>query len=84
VNSSDALRRAAELLAGGDWEAAHAIVQDDPSALAAWLHGIVHLLEGDPSNARYWYGQAGREFPAANRVHEEMEAARAALRSQGA
>jgi hypothetical protein len=84
VSPSDALHRAAEFLARGDWEAAHAIVQDDPSALAAWLHGIVHLLEGDPSNARYWYGQAGRPFPAANGVNEEIDAARAAVRSQGA
>src|SRR2546423_12782141 len=56
------LQRAAELLAAGDWQAAHAIVQDDGSAGAAWLHGIVHTLEGDLDNARYWYRQAGRGF----------------------
>lgn len=27
-------------------------------ALAAWLHGIVHTLEGDLDNARYWYHRA--------------------------
>ena len=54
MSSPDALARAADLLAGGDWQAAHAIVQDDASPLAAWMHGIVHLLEGDVSNARYW------------------------------
>jgi hypothetical protein len=72
------LRRAADLLAEGDWEGAHVIVQDDPSPLAAWMHGIVHLLEGDTSNARYWYGQAGRRFPAAGDVRAEIDAARAA------
>ena len=56
-------------------------MQDDPSKLAAWMHGIVHLLEGDASNARYWYGQAGRPFPAAGEVRAEIEAARAAARS---
>jgi hypothetical protein len=83
VSASDALRRAADLLANGDWEAAHAIVQDDPSALAAWMHGIVHLLEGDTSNARYWYGQAGRQFPEAGVAvaDAEIEAARAAVQS---
>lgn len=80
MSTTDALRRAAELLADGDWKAAHAIVQDDPSPLAAWMHGIVHLLEGDTSNARYWYGQAGRPFPAAGAVREEVEAARATAR----
>jgi len=83
MSSADALRRAAELLAEGDWQAAHAIVQDDPSSLAAWMHGIVHLLEGDSSNARYWYGQAGRRFPVAGEVRGEIEAARAAARSPG-
>jgi hypothetical protein len=83
VSAKDALCQAAELLADGDWQAAHAIVQDDPSALAAWMHGIVHLLEGDTSNARYWYTQARRPFPAAGTVREEVEAARAAVRSSG-
>jgi hypothetical protein len=78
MSSADALRRAAELLAEGDWQAAHTIVQDDPSPLAAWMHGIVHLLEGDEPNARYWYGKAGRPFPVAGEVHDEIEAARAA------
>ncbi len=81
MSSSGSLRRAADLLAAGDWEAAHAIVQDDPSPLAAWMHGIVHLLEGDVSNARYWYGRAGRAFPAEGMVREEIEAARAACSS---
>jgi hypothetical protein len=82
VSSLDALRQAADLLAGGDWQAAHAIVQDDPSPLAAWLHGIVHLLEGDTSNARYWYGRAGRSFPAAGAANDEIEAARVEITSR--
>jgi len=78
------LQRAAELLAAGDWQAAHAIVQDDGSAGAAWLHGIVHTLEGDLDNARYWYGQAGREFRGPGAVQEEIAAARVAKLDQGA
>jgi len=72
------LRRAVELLASGDWQAAHAIVQDDGSAGAAWLHGIVHTLEGDLDNARYWYRQAGRDFRGPGAVQEEIAEARAA------
>ena len=54
---------AVALLETGDWQAAHAIVQEDEeSALACWAHGIVHLLEGDTANARYWYKKAGRPF----------------------
>jgi hypothetical protein len=76
--AAESLRRAADLLAAGDWQAAHVIVQDDPSALAAWMHGIVHLLEGDVSNARYWYGQARRPFPQSVDIRAEVEAVRAA------
>ena len=58
--TSQPLERAIELLAARDWQAAHEIVQKDKSALAAWLHGIVHTIEGDLDNARYWYRQAKR------------------------
>lgn len=67
------MRQAIELLERGDWRAAHEIVQkDEGSPLACWAHGIVHLMEGDVSNARYWYGQAGRTFPARPSVTEEI------------
>src|SRR5438105_6232193 len=36
---------------------------DEASPLSCWAHGIVHLMEGDLSNARYWYREAGRAFP---------------------
>jgi hypothetical protein len=70
------LRRALDLLATGDWQAAHAIVQEDNSVLAAWLHGIVHTLEGDLDNALYWYGKAQRAFPGREAVKDEIAAAR--------
>ena len=57
------LIRALAHLEHGDWRAAHDIVQqDEASPLSCWAHGIVHLMEGDKANARYWYGQAGRPF----------------------
>jgi hypothetical protein len=72
------LRRAADFLAAGDWQSAHIIVQDHSSTLAAWLHGIVHTLEGDLDNARYWYGKAGRAFRGVDGVNDEIAAARLA------
>jgi Tfp pilus assembly protein PilF len=58
------LERALALLESGDWQAAHEIVQqDEKSELSCWAHGIVHMMEGDRSNARYWYRQAKRPFP---------------------
>jgi hypothetical protein len=46
----------------GDWQVAHDIVQRDESREACWVHGIVHVLEGDLDNARYWYRRANRPF----------------------
>ena len=78
--SSVDLRRALALLEQGDWQAAHGIVQaDEDSPLACWAHGIVHILEGDLSNARYWYREAKRKFPEPPSVPAELAALRAAL-----
>lgn len=49
--------------ARGDWDKAHAIVQDDASAAAAWVHAHLHRQEGDLGNAAYWYEKAGRPMP---------------------
>lgn len=76
---SETLARALEHLEAGDWQRAHEIVQGDESALAAWMHGIVHTLEGDLDNARHWYNRAKREFPGRSGVQQEIAAARLAL-----
>ena len=76
------LVRAATLLEAGDWQAAHAIVQEDDSALACWGHGIVHIMEGDLSNARYWYRRARRRFPVSGSVAGEIAALRDRITKQ--
>ena len=79
------LAKVVALLREGDWEAAHVIVQkDEESPLACWAHGIVHLMEGDTSNARYWYRAAKRHFPREPAIAEEIAALSAqVLRAQG-
>jgi Flp pilus assembly protein TadD len=74
------LTQALNLLRQGDWEGAHKIVQqDEDSPLACWAHGIVHLMEGDVSNARYWYREAKRDFPRDPSIPEEIAALSKAL-----
>ncbi|MGQ0651365.1 MAG: hypothetical protein ACT4P4_03700 [Betaproteobacteria bacterium] len=71
------MKRAAELMTRGDWQAAHEIVQqDEASPLACWAHGIVHIMEGDLTNASYWYRQAKRPFPDAPSIETELAAFR--------
>ena len=75
------LRQALALLQAGDWQAAHLIVQEDEeSRLACWAHGIVHLMEGDVPNARYWYRAAGRVLRPDFSVEAEIAALRDTLR----
>ncbi len=73
----EALTEALNLLERGDWQGAHVIVQAHETQYACWLHGIVHVLEGDLDNARYWYKRAKRAF--SSETSPELAAARAAL-----
>jgi hypothetical protein len=57
----------------GDWDRAHALVQEEPGADAAWVHAYLHRAEGDAENAAYWYRQARR--PAADASLDEEWAA---------
>ena len=44
-----------------DWERAHGLVQQregEPSC--DWVHAHLHRVEGDLSNAGYWYRRAGQ------------------------
>ena len=47
----------------GNWQAAHAFVQDDESKDTALVHAYLHRKEGDDANARYWYERAGATLP---------------------
>lgn len=42
----------------GNWDAAHNLAQDIPTALGSWIHALLHLIEGDRWNADYWFAKA--------------------------
>ena len=44
----------------GDWETAHNIAQSISTELGFWIHAYLHRVEGDLSNAYYWYKRAGK------------------------
>jgi hypothetical protein len=57
------LTRAVDLALAGDWDGAHTIVQKhEDDASACWVHAVLHKIEGDASNSRYWYGRAKRTY----------------------
>jgi hypothetical protein len=60
-NLNTELLRAVELALAGDWDAAHQLVQEhENDANASWIHAVLHKMEGDLSNSRYWYRRAGQ------------------------
>jgi len=56
----------------GDWETSHNIAQDIYDRNGSWIHAYLHRREGDLSNARYWYRQAGRDEASVS-LREEWE-----------
>jgi hypothetical protein len=67
-----------------DWDKAHEIVMGEENDKdCAWVHAYLHRVEGDLSNARYWYRQATK--PAASgALPAEWEAIAKILLAKGA
>jgi hypothetical protein len=78
------LLRAIALALAGEWDAAHQLVQrHEADATASWIHAVLHKLEGDLGNARYWYHRADRVRHVADEPHAELAAIRAELTTDG-
>jgi hypothetical protein len=74
-----ALLQAIDLALAGECDVAHETVQQyEDDATAAWIHAVLHKMEGDFGNARYWYRRADRM----NRVAAEPRAELAAIRDE--
>ena len=56
----------------GDWETAHNIAQSIGAELGSWIHAYLHRVEGDLSNADYWYKRAGK-LPHSGSTEAEAE-----------
>ncbi|MDA0788125.1 MAG: hypothetical protein O2780_01555 [Proteobacteria bacterium] len=46
----------------GDWDRAHKLLQASTPD-NDWVHAYLHRVEGDLSNAGYWYRRAKRPVP---------------------
>ena len=78
---NDDLLQAVELALAGKWDAAHELVQQyEADAAAAWIHAVLHKIEGDLPNSRYWYRRAGRLGRIADEPRAELAVIRAELR----
>ena len=71
-----------ELALAGKWDAAHNLVQKyEDDATAAWIHAVLHKMEDDLGNARYWYRHADRMDRVADEPRAELAAIQAKLDS---
>ena len=66
------LKQAIDFAINDSWEASHKIVQDIHSAKAYWIHAVLHKIEGDEFNSRYWYEKAQQPFEIYNDPMQEL------------
>tara|TARA_B100000767_G_C19700613_1_gene508236 strand:- start:57 stop:308 length:252 start_codon:yes stop_codon:yes gene_type:complete len=51
--------QAIEFALDNKWDKAHHIVQDINTNIAQLIHAVLHKIEGDEVNSRYWYSRSG-------------------------
>ena len=54
------------------WDESHKIVQDLNSIEAHWIHAVLHKIEGDEFNSRYWYERAQQSYEVYNDPKQEL------------
>lgn len=75
-----ALKQSVALALAGDWHGAHQIAQDYADPTANWIHAVLHKMEGDEWNSRYWYARtAGKQYADYSNVQDELYAIHASL-----
>lgn len=74
------LLRAIDFALGGEWDGAHGVVQQyESDETAAWIHAVLHKLEPDMSNSRYWYRRAGKMDHVDDEARGELEGIKRSL-----
>jgi hypothetical protein len=67
------------LLAAGDLDQAHRMVQEMSTPDAAYIHGVIHRIDDDFNNARYWFRGAGKH-PAGAEMYRRAAASSLTVR----
>ena len=73
MDNKVALLKACELALAGDWHGAHHIAQDYSDSSANWIHAVLHKIEGDSSNSKYWYAKTkGKKYEDFSEANTEL------------
>jgi hypothetical protein len=78
-----ALLKAVNAALENDWDGAHVVAQDSEHPAAHWLHAVLHKIEGDAGNSRYWYARAGKRYEDFADTASELKAIAALLEETG-
>lgn len=77
----EALIIAAQAARDGDWHKSHSIAQDYSDATANWIHAVLHKIEGDVWNSKYWYARTnGKKYENFIDANEELKAIQDSLK----
>ena len=79
---TEVLKSSVELALKGDWHQAHCIAQESDHPLAHWIHAVLHKIEGDEWNSRYWYRRTKRQYEDYADPDAELHAIRQQLEDQ--
>lgn len=78
------LQAALDAALAGNWHKSHEIAQRDESdPLACWIHAVLHKIEGDVANSRYWYARTAHDYGEWADPRAELGAIRQSLRRGG-
>ncbi len=71
--SKEALIQAVQAALDGDWDKSHNIAQDYSDTTANWIHAVLHKIEGDVWNSKYWYARTqGKSYEDFSDANEEL------------
>jgi hypothetical protein len=74
------LINAVDAAIAGRWDDAHAACQSlEGDKTADWLHAVLHKIEGDEANSRYWYRRSGQAYEAWSDPQDELKSIKAVL-----
>jgi len=80
VTKADDLLRGVELALAGSWDEAHELAQrHEGDATADWLHAVLHKIEGDAGNTRFWYRRCGKLDRVGDAADTELAVIKAGL-----
>jgi hypothetical protein len=58
----------------GEWDRSHKIVQEYGDPMACWIHAVLHKIEGDAWNSRYWYARTSHQYEEYANPQDELRA----------